>query len=395
MQPAAIFLFAGLIALGSAQAPAQPAPEGSTILIFKMERIPGKEAVAKVDLEQLAGNLQKRLDPNKLYQVIVRISGKDQVEIILPPSFMKKDGEVQRVKALVPKVGNLEFAILANENDDKAAIEDAARQVADPERKKDLEQAQQKGLPPPGPFVPGKAEPKQFTIKLHGNDCIVAYSWVELGPHERLTLGLNNDAEKDDKRNAAWLAMAKAREKGLAVQLPPPEPGTVGKLLQGALFYSRVCQDQNLSNEVRQKKKYDYFVLARNPEIDPATGKEVPRLDGSYLVVAASQSDAAGRPAVSFTFNAAGGKLLSQLSKKNLPSGEGASTVKRHLAIILDGLVMSAPTIKSEISTHGQISGNFTQAEVDELVSILRAGALTPGVRFMFVSETVVGPKKQ
>ena len=38
--------------------------------------------------------------------------------------------------------------------------------------------------------------------------------------------------------------------------------------------------------------------------------------------------------------------------------------VKRHLAIVLDGLVQSAPTILSQITTNGQISGSFTQKEV-------------------------------
>ena len=52
------------------------------------------------------------------------------------------------------------------------------------------------------------------------------------------------------------------------------------------------------------------------------------------------------------------------------------SANKRHLAIILDGLVMSAPTINSKITHSGQITGDFTRKEVDSLVNILRSGAL-------------------
>jgi len=102
---------------------------------------------------------------------------------------------------------------------------------------------------------------------------------------------------------------------------------------------------------------------------------------------------AEGRPTVSFTFIPKGGELFGTLTGKNVPSGEGSeeSQRKRHLAIILDGLVMSAPTINSRISTHGQISGSFTRKEVDSLVNILRSGQLPATLKHQPVSETTIG----
>ena len=77
-------------------------------------------------------------------------------------------------------------------------------------------------------------------------------------------------------------------------------------------------------------------------------------------------------------FNTIGGDLFRDITRKNVPDpGATESTsAYRHLAIILDGLIMSAPTINSEISPQGQISGSFTQKEVTNLVNILRAGRL-------------------
>src|SRR5207248_8704246 len=100
-----------------------------------------------------------------------------------------------------------------------------------------------------------------------------------------------------------------------------------------------------------------------------------------------------GRPAVSFTFNVAGGALFRDLTRKNVPSGAGdeSSQVKRHLAIILDGLIVSAPTINSEIGQHGQISGSVTAREVDALVNILRSGALPATLKTQPVSESSMG----
>ncbi|MBK8097591.1 MAG: protein translocase subunit SecD [Planctomycetes bacterium] len=45
-------------------------------------------------------------------------------------------------------------------------------------------------------------------------------------------------------------------------------------------------------------------------------------------------------------------------------------------AIILNGEVKSAPYFESKITTSGQIHGDFTQAEVEELVKVLRTGSL-------------------
>src|SRR5262249_51359060 len=76
-----------------------------------------------------------------------------------------------------------------------------------------------------------------------------------------------------------------------------------------------------------------------------------------------------------------------------VPSGVGGteSQIRRHLAIILDDQVMSAPTINSIITNSGQITGNFTRKEVDGLVNILRAGQLPATLKQQPVSETTMG----
>ena len=65
--------------------------------------------------------------------------------------------------------------------------------------------------------------------------------------------------------------------------------------------------------------------------------------------------------------------------------------MRHHLASILDGLVMSAPTINSEIRDRGSISGSFTQKQVEELVNILRAGRLPATLKPQPVSESTIG----
>lgn len=290
--------------------------------------------------------------------------------------------EVQRIKDLVAKVGSLEFRILANSKDDKIG-EDEAKKTIDEAR--DLEERAKKGQPPPPP-------PGVFEINLpRGYKSRVTYSWVELGPQERKQLNLDNAARNDTTRSGTWIEATKEMNKAIQLRYQDGKP-----MLQGALFLTRKCEDRNLPDEERRQKEYEYFVLTRDPEfVDATDTKRTPKIDGSYLVSAISSPGQDLRPAVHFTFNAAGGDLFGEITRKNVPSGteSGEDTqVRRHLAIILDALVMSAPTINSEIRTNGQISGSFTQKEVDSLVNILRAGRLPATLKPQPVSENTMGP---
>ncbi len=308
--------------------------------------------------------------------------------------------EVQRIKDLVSKVGSLEFRILANDKDDGKAIEDARKVFQDAGKNAEfaaqIKKAAQDGLPPPAPRDE-TGKPKRYTIKTRGADSIVTYSWVELGPQERRALNLDNAARNDSTRNTGWYLMKNARDKE-AIQLPEPMGGTDRHLLQGALFFSRECVDRNLPEDERRTKEIEYFVLTRDAEFDQSIGGErsdvrTPAITGKYLTNAYGGPGQDLRPTVFFTFNTDGGTLFGNITRKNVSETTGGpdnTKPRRHLAIILDGLIMSAPTIQSEIRTSGTISGNFTQKEVDQLVNILRAGQLPATLKPLPVSESTI-----
>jgi protein-export membrane protein SecD len=50
--------------------------------------------------------------------------------------------------------------------------------------------------------------------------------------------------------------------------------------------------------------------------------------------------------------------------------------INRPLAIVLDGVVLSAPVIQAELPTGGVITGNFSESEAKTLALQLRSGAL-------------------
>jgi preprotein translocase subunit SecD len=86
--------------------------------------------------------------------------------------------------------------------------------------------------------------------------------------------------------------------------------------------------------------------------------------------------------AVEFVLDGRGAKQFGQVTTTN---------VGRNLAIILDGVVESAPVIREPITGgRGQITGRFDFAEAQDLANVLRNGALPAPLKLM--EERTVGP---
>ena len=119
----------------------------------------------------------------------------------------------------------------------------------------------------------------------------------------------------------------------------------------------------------------DMEVLSGAP--DPAAGRAGPpsfylvrrvaAVTGHDLRSARPELDENNQPAVGFTLNRNGAAAFSRITGEN---------IGRHLAIVLDKTVQSAPRIESRINDQGRINGSFTQEEAQNLSLILRSGAL-------------------
>lgn len=105
-------------------------------------------------------------------------------------------------------------------------------------------------------------------------------------------------------------------------------------------------------------------------------------LTGKYLERADLNFDQnTSLPVVSLQFNSEGTKIFAELTKRN---------INNPLAIYLDGTLISAPTVKEEISSgKAQISGDFTLNEAKQLVARLNQGALP--VPITLISQQTVG----
>ena len=111
-------------------------------------------------------------------------------------------------------------------------------------------------------------------------------------------------------------------------------------------------------------------------------GERQVRVSGEHLVDAQPSFDQHNRPAVSFRFDAVGGKKFGDATSKN---------VGRLLAIVLDGKIISAPRIQSAIvGGTGIITGSYSVKETNDLALLLRAGALPAPLTIL--EERTVGP---
>lgn len=178
------------------------------------------------------------------------------------------------------------------------------------------------------------------------------------------TLPDNQTELRDDDGNllARWVPVARGKEKSF-------DHGDIA---------TRKVQRRNLQTG---KLEDTLEVLVVKDQFD---------VNGGYLNQATPSVDSVGRPCVNFRFNAAGAQRFGRLTGSHLP--DEVQNFKYYLGIVLDGYLQSAPFIKSAIFDSGEISGDFSQQEVDELVNVLNAGSLPTALSPNPISEIFTGP---
>ncbi|MBT6459577.1 MAG: protein translocase subunit SecD [Planctomycetaceae bacterium] len=112
---------------------------------------------------------------------------------------------------------------------------------------------------------------------------------------------------------------------------------------------------------------------------------------GDFLSRASGGYDQNLQPCVNFSFNSQGAALFGTLTSQNLP--DPANRLLSRLGIVLDGVLLSAPTIRSTISSDGQITGSFKQEDVEFLVGVLNAGSLPAALYSEPISEQKISPQ--
>lgn len=204
----------------------------------------------------------------------------------------------------------------------------------------------------------------EFHIVANNTDSDIARVALEMDLAEK-------DVRIDGELRARWVRAAEANG--------------VPKLLESSTAIRRpIKAERTVDGRVEQYDTEEYLLL-----IDPPDEQ----VTGRYLRSAYRDFDPQNAQiVVNFAFDQTGAYLFGQLTGRNVPR---SGVPDRELAIVLDGLLDSAPRINEQISDRGQISGGgtgFTATEADELVSVLNAGALEVPIDPKPLSEATVDP---
>jgi protein-export membrane protein, SecD/SecF family len=178
----------------------------------------------------------------------------------------------------------------------------------------------------------------------------------------------------------------------IVVQVPGlDDPQALKDLLgQTAKLEFKMVDDSAAPNDVAQGivPPGDEIVPYADPQSAPAgvpaiAVKRLGGIKGDQLTDARqSFEQQTNSPVVTITFNQQGGAKFAKLTSEN---------VNKRFAIILDGKVLSAPSINEPIlGGSAQISGSFTVQSATQLAIALRSGALP--VDLTVVEERTVGP---
>lgn len=199
--------------------------------------------------------------------------------------------------------------------------------------------------------------------------------------------------------------IAKQGDKWIVVQLPGIKDPVRAKELIGKtalLEFCLVSNDPALADITTKMRELG--LTPQQATADPEISKMIPEdhfiaeskednryyilkkasLTGAYLVNAKVElaTGGFGYPHVSLEFDKDGAKLFADITGSN---------IDRNLAIVLDGVVQSAPVIRSRIPDgRAIIEGNFNADDAKLLATVLRAGALPAPVNI--IEERTVGP---
>ena len=214
-------------------------------------------------------------------------------------------------------------------------------------------------------------------------------------------LKLNNDKEASakaaaSKSESAQMEAAKKANPLLAVlQLAPQgslsvvgyanvrDTAAVNKIIYSEAAKQVLPSDVKLlwgakpADGLSVKNVYELYAL----KITQSNGHAP--LEGDVITDAKDEFDQmSGRPSVSMSMNSDGARRWAELTKTN---------VGKAIAIVLDGVVYSAPRVNGEISGgNSQITGNFTIEDTKDLANTLKSGRMPAPARI--VQEDVVGP---
>ena len=316
--------------------------QGGVILIYERDvNAPalGEEAddpTGSGSMTALVEALKRRINPSGTKEIVVRVYGQDQVEIIIPEVDQRA---VEHIKNTITTAGVLQFRIVANDRDHSQIIA-LAREMAD-------DPADQRGR------IVRDADGTPVGLWAR-----VAREKGEAGDTGSVR-PFKLDVASDELRDAS-----------------------TGDLLE-------VLPEHQYGGDDAQSRFADYIASLGIKEIDVLMATDDGYdVTGEHLGTVGRGHDEQMQPCILFSMRGEGVDRFSRLTREYSPDGQFV----RRLGILLDNELLSAPNIQEMIPGSGRITGRFTKEEVEFMVNILEAGSLPVVLNKNPISENLINP---
>ena len=361
------------------------APGHKLAEVFATSELQGKVSPTSTDSEVekvLRSEVSSAID-NSLNVVTTRI---DQFGVV-QPNIQKVQGaegrisvempgirEPERMRKLLQGSANLEFWETYNADEVLPYLQQLDQRLANGDEKAeattDSTNAKAKATAEKE-VKAAKATKAKFQIK--GND---AKKNIKATPENQLAQA---------KKLHPLLAMLQVTGQGLSVcgYASVRDTAAINKLIYSQTAKQVLPSDLKLlwsakpADGIQAKNIFELHAL----KVTTTNGRAP--LEGDVITDAKDEfNQITGQPEVSMTMNSDGARRWAELTKAN---------VGKAIAIVLDGVVYSAPRVNGEISGgQSSISGNFTIQDTKDLANTLKSGRMPAPAHI--VQEEVVGP---
>ncbi|MCA8948997.1 MAG: protein translocase subunit SecD [Planctomycetes bacterium] len=345
-----------------------PDLKGGTQLIYDvpeevLRELTKKEQVSINDImEQTVLVLRERIDPTGTTNATVVRSGDTGILIELP--WSEDPQELIRFKDRIANLGKLEMRIVADDDYSAAATEDA------PEIKFNLQAERtrlESWLKQPGnkELLTTKVEDITDNLRRYNEagPAVGPLAFPNLAWYPRVIGRNDKDATRWDTSYAKMQSPALSRSTVQVFDDTEWNNGVIPEAMEKAA-----------ADATPKREPFLVELIAVNMHEEHFTGDD---LDPTGV---SATTDQQGGMAVAYSISGAKSLKYADWSEEYLNKAS---------AIILNGIVKSAPVFESRIPGRGRITGDFTRAEVEELVKVLRTGSLR--IEPEFVSQNQIG----
>lgn len=290
-------------------------------------------------IDDLIRQLKNRIDPTGLLEIVIRRMGTDKIEVVIPDVDQV---EAQRIWNKMNKIGFLQFRMVATNLGEGVRAKELASKQAE---STDLTIRRSRTVTEPA----DGDEPAK-----------VIASWYDIGRTE--------------------VTAASAAEGVTPPYRMVPLPsclvrnGATGQIVLPTLYQgARDGADLKRLAEAQGINQLQILLL------EPLNDRF--RVDGEH--VNSTRVGSQGfKPIVEFSMTSSGSSNMFRFTDYYRPVGQE----KHFMAVVLDGSIMTAPSLNSAIQDRGIIEGNFTRAEVEDTVAILNAGRIPVALKKDYIS---------